>query len=242
MKKMIKCSISILIFFQVQVFGSVKAYNQIEIDTIPISETQLNDRHVSYIYDFAFNSAMHQYRSLMPLRTLEYQFPNKSNSTSLLVLRDVMPTNISDLELFIFPDSTKHFYSIKNTQKKALNNKLISQFDLKYLPSFNKPLKDYFPLLMELIKENNDIDFAVGFSDLYMIDNLIYVFLGITFNGNVADYLPGTAHIFEFEWCENKNIVYPRRVSAPNFHKMNRGVSPSIKLGGTIDIPSLKCN
>jgi len=224
------------------IFLDSQLYSQVQVDTIPITETFLEDRHISYIYDFAYNSAMHKYRSLMPLKGADFSFPRKSDKSAVLVISDILPTDIVDLELFIFTDSTDRFTLLENSQNTALENQLITQFEMVYLPPFNTQLKEYFPKVQEAIKENVDADFAVAFSELYMRDHFIYVFVGLTFERGITNYLPGAAHIFEFEWCKSMEVIYPRRVSTSNFHRLNLTLaSPMKKIGGTIEIPSLKC-
>ncbi|TVQ42570.1 MAG: hypothetical protein EA362_12935 [Saprospirales bacterium] len=206
--------------------------SEINLDTVNFNATQLESRHISYIYNFAINSALHKYDSFR--WNLKSRHPGKiiSDQPNILIIQDILPAYAGDLKLFI-PTDSNQFVLLQSSQKEALRNGLISQFNLEYLPKFDTQLEKYFPSVMDAIHDNKEADFAISFSDLYEKDDFIYLFIGITFYGDSHYGLLSGAHIFEFEWCDNIQIYYPRRVSAPTFR--------SGKLGGTIDIPSLKC-
>jgi len=212
----------------------------IEVDTITVAETRLEERHISYIYNFSFNNAMHNYESYRWNRLSRHSGSIVSDNDRVLVIMDVLPANLSDLEFFQ-PYHIGNFALLNNSHRIAHDNGILTQFELDYLPTFNKELEEYFPMIMKALEENSQADFAVSFSELYTVDSLIYVFVGVTFHGDFYGNLPGGAHIFEFEWCETMQVVYPRRVSASNFHVLNIDSSPPKKIGGTVEIPSLKC-
>lgn len=214
----------------------------IHLDTINYQNTNLESRHLSYIYNFSMNSALHKYDSYRWNRKSSHSGMIISDKPTILIVEDALPAKVQDLKLFI-PTDSDSFILLQKSQEKALQKGLISQFNLEHLPKFDTKLETYFSSVMDSLNKNNHADFAISFSDLYAKDEFVYLFIGISFSGdNHYSMLSGT-HIFEFEWCDSMLIFYPRRVSAPSFHFLNRDGRRDAfrKIGGTIDIPSLKC-
>lgn len=201
-------------------------------------EFQLEERHLNYIYDFALNSALHQYEIAGYSRILT----NPSYSSLSLsgdkayILTDVLPMDSIALKRFSGFDNIETFKFFKDGHEMIDNIPFISQYILKVLPPLGIDTLRNLSFLQKPSAESAAPEIAIIFSNIYFYNTFLYIKVGIAHHRSSSiSSISNAAHIFEFEWCEAKDIVYPRRVTSPVFHLPQGLRNPSV------DIPSHEC-
>lgn len=218
---------------------SWQAYAQVKIDTVDISETVLEDRHLRYMYNFVLNNTFFQYKS----GTGDFQDPfsiKKSKKRNIVsVINQRYPLRVNNLEYFIKLDSLKNS-SLKYITNLSLNESdLVSQYDFIFVNIEFANREEYFWQVNQKVFDPLNSGFVVRFSDILILNNNIYLSISINYPVNYEPNIHySNSQMYEFEWCESVGWVFPRRVTDSFFlHYHN----PKGRLGGTIDIPSLKC-
>jgi len=184
-----------------------------------IPEIVLEERHYSYMYDFAMNSALHQYKVGHTLKKFNIPHYPVISSSSIYVITDTLPMDFNFLKPFIYPDTIGNFQLVKDGHKVVSTSPFISQYDLEILPLLGMDTLNTLPILGHAPGEVDKPDMAVVFSNLYQYKNSFYLLVGLVNNRiRRVSYITNWSHVFEFEWCESRGVVYPRRVSSRLFH------------------------
>ena len=218
-----------------------KLNSQTNIDTLNLSETVLEERHLRYMYNFALNNSFFQYKwAALDIQT-PYSLKERTPNEHVLILDYIFPLRIKDIELFMQPNNLQEVEVINNFEHPAVKNGLISQFDIDFIKIDHPPTrKELYPKLDKMVFKTLNVRYVVLFSNIIKQDKLIYIAINTTFPLMYSPEFAGrSTQIYEFEWCESTGWVFPRRVTSPFFF----GIGTDFKrMGGTIEIPSLKCN
>jgi hypothetical protein len=232
MRLIIKSAIFILL-----IFSSNKMAAQ--VDTIDISESFLEDRHIQYMYNFALNNTFFQYRSSGNHIHVPLFIKKPTQNEMIFIINHKFPIKIDDLELFIRPDTLLGVKFVNNFDQAMESVGFISQFAFKFLYFDELKSIDFFTKLTEIIFDSPNSSYAVQFSNFLIRGYKIYISINISFPVNYEpDLIYSNYQMYEFEWCESVGWVYPRRVSDSFFrsYHFKKG-----RLGGTVEIPSLRC-
>jgi len=214
---------------------------QPKIDTVSIDQTFLEERHLRFMYNYAFTHALFNRRHFVPKVVLNGRFtPNSSDS--ILVLENTYRIDESDIKLFNRSDSIliNKITHLKDSDKVLQTKPLVSQYEFDYLNSGSEDLVKNSRFLIESIEDHKKpVNAAVMFSAANLVGHRVYIRLTV-----FSIIVPPTGmiyerFIYEFEWCESLRIVYPNRVSGRLFDATNGYFSR--KLGGTIKIESPIC-
>lgn len=225
----IATTISLLSFFH-----HSHAQEGLKVDTINLAEIPLEERHLGYIYDFALNSALHQYVSIPQSRLMRSFSQLTLSSNSAFIVSDVLPMDFKDLEKFIYPDTFSVFQLIEGSHQIIFTDPFVSQYDLELLAEFGMDTLSFLPILEDVPDGSDDAEMAIVFSNLYQHQNSFFILVGIAHHrSRTVESISSSGHIIEFEWCESMSLVYPRRVTSPTFHR-NYGEM-------VLEIPSLWC-
>lgn len=230
--------ISILLLF---IGISQIAYAQYETKRVSLSETFLEERHLRYMFNFALNNTFFQYRSTIGGIETPYSLKPPTPNEFVFIIDPIFPIKILDIELFNQPDEIQELKIINNFVHPAARNALISQFDIKFVKFGYQTRKELPQQIHQMIFDSTNSRYVVQFSNIVIHDNYIYIAIRITYP---ILYSPGPLtwsnfQMYEFEWCESVGWVYPRRVTSPFFFMTGTDFK---RMGGTVEIPSLKCN
>jgi len=222
-------------------YGDIQA--QTDVDTIDLSETVLEERHLRYMYNYALNAALFQYEGGSPTLTThnDHFF---ENDKILQIITNEREVDVSMLDRFVLPRGFCYLNYIQDAHPLAMEWPLNTQYILEYVPESDR--KQIYKLLEE---ETNSI-FAVEFSSLF--ENRSSFFLELTINIRLNyPVLFGRSFVyFEFQWCDSKQVVFPvrtntRALPSPEIHFL---ISPPFEIKGrqvrrspTIDIPAKEC-
>lgn len=210
---------------------------QVGVDTIDISKTILEDRHLRYMYNFALNGKFFQYRQIPDHIVTGGLMKNDRHNEIVFIVKDEFPIGINELELFVQPDSLLEVKFVSNSNHNIEKFSFTSQFDFEYLQLEGQKNKQDF--IREKLNDNPEINYAIQFSNLYIRRNKIYLSVSMHYYVNYnPDAIFGGYQMYEFEWCESMGWVYPKRVSSDAFGLV---ISDKVQLDGTINIPSLEC-
>ncbi|TVR90552.1 MAG: hypothetical protein EA411_00005 [Saprospirales bacterium] len=222
-------------------FFSDTLNGQAKVDTIDISETMLEDRHIRYMYNFALNGALFQYQP-GAIYFGDYPEVHRKQNYNIYIINNKALVNLGDLELFIeSSDSSYHVNIAKDNGPGFKPTDFVSQYDIEFI-SFE--IQDSGRITDkvqgEILHPSNAI-FAIQFSDLYLYADKIYFTIKLYYYLSFEpEIFWGNTQFYEFEWCDSTQLVYPKRVSRAYFHAFDRGSNWG-KWGGGIKIPSLDC-
>jgi len=220
------------------IFSSGKMAAQVQVDTIAVKHTFLEERHLRYMYNFMLNNTFFQFRSGVHRIEIPHLIKKSGQSELNFVLNHKFLIRMEDLKLFIQPDSLLKVYFVDNFDHDLESVGFISQFDFEYIQLTDQELKRDF--LQKKLFESPNSRYAVQFSNVLIRGNKIYLSIKISFPVNYdPDFVLGNYQMYEFEWCESVGWVYPRRVSKHDFNTVYDMNKP--RSGGTVEIPSLKC-
>lgn len=233
--RLIRLSIIILIFS----VTLCKADIQAKVDTVNLSETFLEERHLRYMYNFALNNTFFQYKSGLDNIEIPYFLKEPTPNEFVFILDRIFPIKLKDIELFTRPNNLQEVKIINNFKHPAESNGLTSQFDIEFIKINFQTQEVLYQQIQQMLFEPPKSRYVVQFSNIAIHDKFIYISINIAFPLMYSpDFSFSNSQIYEFEWCESMGWVYPRRVSGELFglYIQNKG-----RLSGTIDIPSLKC-
>ncbi len=216
-----------------------KLNSQTNIDTLNLSETFLEERHLRYMYNFALNNSFFQYRSGLLYRIGIPELLNSpKENRKILVYDKVSPFDLRSLELFIRPDKLDEALFLDNLDYRLESISLVSQFDIDFLKRVDNEIKT--EVIHDKIFGDSFLNYFVEFSNVMIRNNKIYLSIKIRFPVNYdPNLILGNYQIYEFEWCESLGWVYPRRVSKYDFNVVYDMNKP--RSGGTLKITSLDC-
>lgn len=193
--------------------------NHFDGDSSKIKQPALETRHLSYIYDFILNAALHQHYIYPHSRLLRSYSQWAFTGDKVYILTDVLPIDSNALLRFIYPDTLYGFEILESAHDIISTNPFVSQYHLEILPPFGMDTLKGIPILENPLGESDEPEIAVLFSNIYQNQNSLYIKVGIAHNKNKwFSSITSSAHIFEFEWCESVKVVYPRKVTGPYFH------------------------
>ena len=225
----------VLLFIAFSQFGNA----QYETKRANLSETFLEERHLRYMYNFALNGLFFQYKSNLDYFKDETFNRNPVEIEKLLILTNNFRFEIKNLIVFIYPETLKDVKYVLDNSHSIKSLGLSSQFEIEFISTQNRSRKEKIQIISQKIAEKPNVDYVVDFSNLVIMENKIYLsvrsYTPAFFNPNLTDINP---QIYEFEWCESTGWVYPRRVTSRFFFMTGTDFK---RMGGTIDIPSLKC-
>lgn len=219
-----------------------KIIAQPKVETIFINQTFLEDRHIRFMYNYAFTNALFDRREFVPtFFSSGANTPDSNFTESILVLENPYRINASDIELFNRSDSIKlnKITHLKNSDKALRTKPLVSQYEFEYLNSGKEDWVENTRILMDSIQERKNSNTAVMFSDVNIVGHRVYLEIIIISIFFPPKGLVSESFIYEFEWCESIRIVYPNRVSSNLFHRY-RDIT-SGKMGGTQKLSSAGC-
>jgi len=213
--------------------------SQTDVDSIDLSETVLEERHLRYMYNFALNNSFFQYKSNEHAFQDPFIINRSKRGNVVLVVKQKRPLTVENLEYFIEPDSLKKLNIRHISNLSLFETDLISQFDFEFISLEFADREERSSQINQWVFDPQYSGFVVQLTDKIIINNKIYLSISISYPGNYDPNIHSSGtQMYEFEWCESVGWVYPRRVTDSLFrsYHFTKG-----RLGGTINIPSLKC-
>ncbi len=211
-----------------------KLNSQTNIDTLNLSDTFLEERHLRYMYNFALNGLFFQYKSNIGSRIV---FENQEENTQIGVIPAFKAIRDKDIRLFTGLDTIKSGKYVQPTEMSINKLNFITQSEIVFLTEF----QDYSSMknLSTTLIENPKMNYAAQFSNVFIYEDKIYLsvilYLHINLNPN---NLSSELQMYEFQYCKSTNWVYPKRVSNPFFRHFTFEQG---HIGGTIQISNLEC-
>ena len=229
-----------------------KLNSQTNIDTINLSETSLEERHLRYMYNFALNAALFQYEG----GGSEYIYRNTmlplyyQDEEVLMLILEAKEIDLDNLNLFFFPGVFCNLQLVNGSHEIGVSSDLKTQFQIDYLKS--TPADPDVPkdrAINKFLRNSPSSIFAIEFSNLYYFNNRFYLELELHFAYNPRYSNQYVLFYFEFEWCESTETVFAIRTNKMNVPPINWKTPhphPQIKQyqmrsSRTIDIPALRC-
>jgi len=222
-------------------YGDMQA--QTDVDTIDLSETVLEERHLRYMYNYALNAALFQYEGGSPgfINHNEHFF---ENDKILQIITNEREVDVSMLDGFVLPRGFCYLNYIQDAHHIAMKWPLNTQYILEYVPESDR--KQIYKLLEE---ETNSI-FAVEFSSLFENRSSFFLELTINIRLNYPVVFDRSFVYFEFQWCDSKQLVFPVRTNTKELipsqiyiDKMRPSEikGSQVRRSPTIEIPAKEC-
>ncbi|TVQ42567.1 MAG: hypothetical protein EA362_12920 [Saprospirales bacterium] len=204
--------------------------SQAQIDTIDLSETFLEERHLRYMYNYALNAVLFQHKGELSQNAMPKNWGNSSKS-SILVINNAVQLNIDHLEPFVYPGQICYLNFIQNSHQTALEQTLRSQYQIEYHPEIQLEERNIRNKMGDILKNSETSMYYIAFSDLSQNRDFFYLKTTLGFYVVYPELIRPISSIIEFRWCEDNRQIFPTRIV------------PSISFNwqGTVQIRPLRC-
>jgi len=206
-------------------------------DSIEITETAFEERHIRYMYNYALNAALFQYPSG---HTSPAGYINESiKRNTIKVLSNKLHTKRNHLDLFVLPAEFCQLSYLNFSHDMALTLPIETQYHVQKMPYLKLSQDQLLDEMNQILLNSEGVKYIAAFSGLYQNGKFYYLEVLTGFFANYYPPLFGNArYIFEFEWCGSRKVVYPMRTVEQWFY-FEADQQP--RFSPTVIIPSKLC-
>ena len=192
---------------------------QTQIDTINLSETSLEERHLRYMYNFALNTVLFQTEGeLSHIEDPKNRESMDYNNYSLLLITNEFRLGLNQIESFVYPCAICNLSYIYDSHNIALMQPLRTQYEMILHPiAEEKKNESTRNRMARYLRANKNSKYSIAFTGLYQDRYYYYLKTTIGFYIVYPDLVYTIDSIIEFRWCEAKKQILPNRVSSTLF-------------------------